>query len=184
MTRAEAAKLIRKWKGSTPAMRLAFLVWWVVVIPATAFGQPLAVDRITPQLPTSAERLAADIVSWATVATAVALDTKVSWDSADRGHAFRMQGARVLVTYAAVLTAKRLIGRTRPCAPSCGADNPNFSFFSGHTTLAFSTVGGPRLAVSLPLAISTGGLRIAAGKHWLTDVLTGAGVGLLTSRLR
>ncbi len=50
--------------------------------------------------------------------------------------------------------------------------------------VGFSTVGSSRLAFSLPLAIGTGGLRVAAGKHWVSDVLVGAGVGLLTSRIR
>jgi membrane-associated phospholipid phosphatase len=53
-----------------------------------------------------------------------------------------------------------------------------------HTALAFSAVGGKRLAFTLPLAISTGGLRVAAGKHYVTDVLTGAAIGYATSFIR
>lgn len=73
-------------------------------------------------------------------------------------------------------------------------DNPsddNLSFFSGHTTLAFAiatsagtinTLRGYRLAplvwgAGLTMAVSVGYLRIAADKHYLSDVLTGAVVG-------
>jgi membrane-associated phospholipid phosphatase len=70
------------------------------------------------------------------------------------------------------------------------ADN-NLSFFSGHTTLAFTlatavgtvaTMRGYKFApftwpILLPIAAFTGYLRIAADKHYATDVLTGAVVG-------
>lgn len=97
---------------------------------------------------------------------------------------FELQALRTGVTYGLVGLAKWLLPRERPCAPACGIDGADQSFFSGHTAIAFSTVGGPRLAFSLPLAIGTGNLRVAAGKHWITDVLVGAGVGLATSRIR
>jgi membrane-associated phospholipid phosphatase len=67
----------------------------------------------------------------------------------------------------------------------------NLSFYSGHTSLAFSTVAaaatvaslrGYRSApwvwgVGLAGAAGVGYLRIAADKHYLTDVLTGAVLG-------
>ncbi len=67
----------------------------------------------------------------------------------------------------------------------------NLSFFSGHTTLAFSlavsagTVASMRdydlapliWGVGLTSAAATGYLRIAADKHYTTDVLVGAAVG-------
>ncbi len=70
------------------------------------------------------------------------------------------------------------------------ADN-NLSFYSGHTTLAFSLATSTAMvaslrgyslapvlwAVGLPLAAFTGYLRIAADKHYLTDVLVGAMLG-------
>ena len=96
---------------------------------------------------------------------------------------------------------KLLVGRERPfvhaLAPdeklqtASPADN-NVSFYSGHTTETFAlaaasgTIGelhGYRWA---PVAWGVGGalagvtayLRIAADKHWLTDVLVGAVVGI------
>jgi membrane-associated phospholipid phosphatase len=67
----------------------------------------------------------------------------------------------------------------------------NLSFFSGHTTLAFAvatsagmvnTLRGYRLAplvwsAGLTMAVSVGYLRIAADKHYFSDVMTGAVVG-------
>jgi membrane-associated phospholipid phosphatase len=73
---------------------------------------------------------------------------------------------------------------TKPSQPS---DN-NLSFFSGHTTLGFSaavsagmvaTLRGYKAApyiwaTGMTLAVATGYLRIAADKHYFTDVMTGA----------
>jgi membrane-associated phospholipid phosphatase len=67
----------------------------------------------------------------------------------------------------------------------------NLSFYSGHTSLAFSLVVAAGTvselrgyrhttwlwAVGLPLAASVGLLRMGADKHYLTDVLTGAVLG-------
>lgn len=77
--------------------------------------------------------------------------------------------------------------RSSTAAPT---DN-NLSFYSGHTTLAFSlatsaatvaTLRGYRWApvlwaVGLPVAAFVGYLRIAADKHYFTDVVTGALLG-------
>lgn len=156
----------------------------LILLCAVPAGAQTPVDRWAPSLPTKAERTTADIASWGTVLADVVLDARASWQSPRRLRAFELQGARVAVTYGAVFIAKQLVHRMRPCALDCGLDNPRFSFYSAHTALAFSTLGGPRLSVSLPLAVSTGGLRVAAGKHWLTDVLTGAAAGALTSRIR
>ena len=76
------------------------------------------------------------------------------------------------------------------------ADN-DLSFFSGHTSVAFAlataagtvtTMRGYRWApavwsVGLVAASATGYLRIAADKHWLTDVLVGAAVGSIVGLL-
>ncbi|HEX7412349.1 MAG TPA: phosphatase PAP2 family protein [Bacteroidales bacterium] len=70
--------------------------------------------------------------------------------------------------------------------------NPNRSFFSGHTTTAFSiatviaeeykeTIWVP--VVSYSLATCAGLSRIHDNAHWASDVLTGALVGYLTGKL-
>jgi hypothetical protein len=167
---------------------MKFLAPLLVIVsllcPSPAAAQAVAIDHWTHALPTATERQVADLASWGTVVAAVALDTKASWDSTDRGRAFKLQAVRLGITIGAAQLVKVLTHRDRPCTPSCGIDSPNSSFYSLHTALAFQTLGGPRLTFALPLSISTGGLRIAAGKHWLTDVLVGAAAGAATSRIR
>ncbi len=95
--------------------------------------------------------------------------------------------------------AKLLVARRRPFVNArtpaervarSDADD-DLSFYSGHASLAFSVVvAAGTLATlhrspyarwvwsaGLPLAALTGYLRIAADKHYLTDVLTGAALG-------
>ncbi len=95
---------------------------------------------------------------------------------------------------------KFLAGRERPFVHAlpedekARTDHPadnNLSFYSGHTSLAFSmavsagtvaTMRGYRgaryvWAVGLPLALLSGYLRIAADRHYLSDVVVGAALG-------
>jgi len=112
----------------------------------------------------------------------------------------------LLVVEAAVVAAdvtqltKMLVGRERPFVHSLPperkplTDQPSdndLSFFSGHTAEAFAlaaaagTIGTMRGYRWAPLAWGVGGavaattayLRIAADKHWLTDVVVGMVVG-------
>ena len=86
-----------------------------------------------------------------------------------------------------VYTAKRLVGRERP-------DGSNFhSFPSGHTALAFTaaeflhqeyghksvwiSIGGYGIASFIGLA------RVYRNKHWVSDVIAGAGVGILSTKI-
>ncbi len=95
---------------------------------------------------------------------------------------------------------KFAIGRERPfvhvLAPPARANSPesadnNTSFPSGHATLAFALATSSSeiarlrgyteapwlLRVGLPLAALTAYFRVASDKHYLTDVVAGAGVG-------
>lgn len=156
---------------------------WMLLLVGCLMAMPVQAEP-NFQLRSATARRAADVASWVTVAAVTAGDVKASWDCPDRRQCFLLQGARVGAVYAAVFAVKFAVHRARPCKPDCGSDNPDLSFFSGHTALAFTARGGPRLALMLPLAISTGGLRVAAGKHWATDTLAGAGAGLLASLIR
>jgi membrane-associated phospholipid phosphatase len=93
--------------------------------------------------------------------------------------------------------AKMTVGRQRPFVryripdPRLVAVEDNMSFYSGHASLSFSlavasgTVASMRgyryapiiWASGLTAATLTGYLRIAADRHYLTDVLTGAAIG-------
>lgn len=86
-----------------------------------------------------------------------------------------------------VLTMKKTIDVSRP-------DNSNNqSFPSGHTATAF--VGAHILfkeyqesspwigASGYVVATATGALRVINKKHWLSDVITGAGIGILSAEM-
>ncbi|MCP3103219.1 phosphatase PAP2 family protein [Myxococcus sp. K15C18031901] len=105
-----------------------------------------------------------------------------------------------LIATLANQTVKFIAGRERPFVHvlpedqkrlTAHPDDNNLSFYSGHTSLAFSlvvsagTVAALRgydhqawiWAVGLPVATSVGLLRMGADKHYLTDVATGAVLG-------
>ena len=130
----------------------------------------------------------------------------VTWLSKGRGDVARRLVAVDVEAFAvnALLTSvvQRAVGRERPFALGCGTvghaactspDDRNTSFFSGHTSFAFTAAtllcfqhgrldlygDGDRFVCPAALAVAslTGLLRIGADRHWATDVLTGAAVG-------
>ncbi len=152
----------------------------------------------------SAPALASDILAFGVLPAAALgvdfLSRSGDWNGALDDATLIVQG--VAASAAANQLVKFTAGRRRPYAhadPRPFADDPdqNVSFYSGHTALAFSTVvststvmyrrGSPYapwvLGIGLPAAAGVGVLRIAADKHYLTDVLTGALVGSAISFL-
>lgn len=112
---------------------------------------------------------------------------------------------RGILTVVESLTATALIGQTIKVATA--RERPSFhyqspanldetkdrytSFISGHSAQAFAAVASTARATAarhrptkwlwlsgVPLAAATGYFRIAADRHYLTDTLAGAGVGL------
>lgn len=91
-----------------------------------------------------------------------------------------------LTTAIIVQSIKRGVGKQRP-------DGTSNAFPSGHTSQAFvgATVlfqefktTSPILAYSgFAFATATGAFRIMNNKHWLSDVVTGAGIGILVVNL-
>lgn len=86
-----------------------------------------------------------------------------------------------------VYTLKNTTHKMRP-------DNSNdHSFPSGHTATAFMTATmltkeygskTPWIGIgAYSVATATGVMRIANNKHWLSDVLTGAGIGIISTEL-
>ena len=109
----------------------------------------------------------------------------------------------LLVATTVTLSLQHLVARERPFVQECRA-NPSLadcsggskykSFPSGHTTAAFAAValecfhhgyldtahtgwGAAACPVTIVAASITGVLRIAADRHWATDVLAGAAIG-------
>lgn len=86
-----------------------------------------------------------------------------------------------------VLSLKKVTHELRPDA------SDSYSFPSGHTALAFTGAGlldrefgevNPLIPIGgYAMATSTGILRMTNDKHWLSDVLVGAGIGLLSTEV-
>lgn len=132
---------------------------------------------------------------------AMELGRGIDDDSLERGLAY---GGAVGATAIAAGLTKIIVRRPRPYTYSRDpklqaftrtAHGNEHSFFSGHTSLAFAAVTSGAVlhgsqvdressrlaiwAVGGALAASTGVLRIRAGKHFPTDVVTGAVVGTI-----
>jgi membrane-associated phospholipid phosphatase len=96
-------------------------------------------------------------------------------------------GMAELIQSSVVASIKKISGETRPNGES------NQSFPSGHTSNAFTGAEFMRLEYKdvspwygiygYLLAASTGFLRMYNNKHWLSDVLAGAGTGILSTDL-
>jgi len=108
----------------------------------------------------------------------------------------RLTGRAVLesVLYASLLTQvlKMTLGRSRPYQNTGARDfhglafsNAQWSFPSGHTTIAFATSASLSVRLKRPLATAalftlallTTGQRLYDDQHWLSDTLFGAAIG-------
>lgn len=86
--------------------------------------------------------------------------------------------AAIGITVAIAEVVKHVAHRTRPD----GSDDK--SFFSEHTALAAIPIGLlPRSKTAVVLSFSVGVGRIAAQKHYASDVAVGAAVGWLAGRI-
>ena len=96
-------------------------------------------------------------------------------------------GLSELIMGATVVTVKKFSGETRPD----GSDQ--YSFPSGHTAAAFAAAEfmrqeykdvSPWYAVAgYAMAAATGYLRMYNNKHWIGDVVAGAGIGIMSTKL-
>jgi len=84
------------------------------------------------------------------------------------------EALRVVAAAALAEAAKVLVQRERPDGSG------DVSFYSMHTSIACAAVLSSRTWALCP---AVGYLRIAADKHWLTDVAAGAGAGALMLRI-
>lgn len=124
---------------------------------------------------------------------------------------FIMYGESSLAAGLVTVATQGLAGRARPlvqaCGPGgeydphCGSSQQSRSFLAGHVSMAANTAaltcvnqahlplygrgaGGPVACVSLGFAAgAVGALRIMADKHWASDVLAGAALGVATGAL-
>jgi membrane-associated phospholipid phosphatase len=110
----------------------------------------------------------------ALVISGIGLATIDAWRAPRRGRALTCLAVEHAVTIAATEILKRAVGRRRPD----GTDA--LSMPAGHTALAaLNTRAGWRAS----LTVGVGWGRQAAGRHYATDVLAGAGIGFLADRI-
>lgn len=117
----------------------------------------------------------ADVASYGAVAAQLTLDSVHSWRSPHRRTELKQEAWRVGLTVSISEIVKRLVHEKRPD----GSDDK--SFFSEHTALAASAQGW-KLEIGIPLTGGTAVGRVVARKHYVWDVLVGAGVGTLVER--
>jgi hypothetical protein len=96
-------------------------------------------------------------------------------------------GLSELIAGTAVFTVKKFSGETRPD----GSDQ--YSFPSGHTAAAFAAAEFMRQeykdvspwygVAGYAMAATTGYLRMYNNKHWASDVVAGAGIGIMSTKL-
>lgn len=149
---------------------------------------------------------AADVTAGATIAASAAITFMMP--KTDRFGYMNLLTQNIWMTGNSVQLVKILVQRSRPYTNSAAYQNlgnkdDNYSFFSGHSAITASaattallyafrnsqsntiryTASGAGL-----LALTTATLRILAGKHYPTDVITGilfgTGVSLLNWQLR
>lgn len=155
---------------------LSLVILLAVAAPAQA--------EVRWQLPSEGGRKAADIASWGTLFANIGLETYDAWkcEGRDRKSCLLSEALKLGTTAVTVFIGKSSYHRARPCAPDCGNTQANTSFPSGHSAMAWQAVGGgPHVGVNISLAGATSALRVLAGKHYPTDVLAGAGIGLTAS---
>lgn len=134
----------------------------------------------------------------------LALDTLLAWRDGTLLETMPIDVVLIIeATFGALMlnqVVKFLVARARPytidASPEllASARDPKdhyLSFFSGHTTFSFAlaaaagtvmTLRGYRLSwlswvVGVPLAVTTSLLRLAADKHWMSDILVGMTIG-------
>lgn len=155
-----------------------------ILLLSLTLSSPLAAQNRFA-LPTQAERNVADIGSYATVAVPMALDALSCRDSADKQKCFGMMAVRDATTFVVAQLLKRAFHQSRPCAPSCGIDNPNEGMPSMHMAFVVSALGGNKsAALNYSMILGTTAGRYASNKHDKWQILAGVGLGALTSRIR
>lgn len=147
-------------------MRIVLVVLLLVPFVASASAQEPTPFKWAPE-----HRRLAGLISDGLLGVQLTADTIHSLREPDKWVAVRCQSMRYGAVFGSTEAAKRLVHRRRPD----GSDDK--SFFSMHTALAFSASGW-KVEVGIPLGAGVAYGRMAADKHYLTDVIIGAAAGL------
>ncbi len=146
-----------------------------LVVVLVSLASPVTAQEPTPFRWPTHEAIPAHI-SDALIGFQLGAEAVHTWRAADRGRALRCQGLRTALTLAASEGLKRIVKRERP------NHYDRKSFPSLHTALGAVSAGWrPEIGASITVGIAWG--RQASGWHYATDVLVGAGIGLLATRV-
>lgn len=149
-------------------MRVAPLGLLVVLAPSAVYAQEPTPLRWQEHASVPAR------ISDGLVAGQLGFAVMDAWRDERRGRAFACLAAENGAAILATELLKRAVRRQRPDA------SDRLSFPSGHTAMAVVN-GAPGWRYSLSVGVGWG--RQAAGKHYATDVLAGAGIGFAASRI-
>jgi len=151
---------------------MTWLTILMVLLSGAAYAQPSIDKSVRNSLAWDKDnQRKADIISTVLVATSLAVPCTVKDMRADsRWTCLENEGIRVGISIAAAELVKHFVHRTRPN----GSDNK--SFYSEHTTIACAATLHTKAWEFCP---AVGYLRVAANKHWVSDVGTGAAAGAL-----
>lgn len=120
------------------------------------------------------DKKTANTISNVLVASQLTLNTIHSLKSNNKGHALKCQALELATTIGVAEVTKLMVHRWRP------DHSNNKSFFSEHTAISSVSTGW---SFQIGLTIGTGITRMGANKHYLSDVIVGAGVGFAASRI-
>lgn len=121
-------------------------------------------------------REAAARISDVLVYTNMGAEAWKNFKADDRKRALGCQALREAVSIGITEIVKRSVNRNRPDL------SDHRSFFSGHATQAAVNTGW-NFKISIPIALGVTYLRPAANKHYVSDVVVGAGVGFLSRKV-
>jgi membrane-associated phospholipid phosphatase len=135
------------------------------------------------------------IVSYANIFSLGVYATGLATDSDDIRRTGRLLFESISYSGISVMAIRYIFGRSRPYPGNSPTDfnwfetsNEIQSFPSGHTTVAFALstvlaeeIGGVWARIAFyGLASMTGYARVRNNQHWFSDVVVGAGLGLVT----
>jgi membrane-associated phospholipid phosphatase len=188
------------------------LIGLLLIAAAHADSKPIGIDAISPFSYRPVPAVASDVLLGSAGVAAFGVAVR-DWKMGGSAGALGGTTSSIVLTMAATEVTKRASDRRRPytwdasrpqfrasgyCASGPPADDCK-SFFSGHTSMlatsSFSAAEALRVSgelgdrVWLPyaaagtLTLGMGALRVAAGKHYISDVAVGAAIGTATGVL-
>ncbi|MCM1028419.1 MAG: phosphatase PAP2 family protein [Pseudoflavonifractor sp.] len=183
---ADSTAMVAFERASHPAIKPLVLPASLIALGAVGAATDWGVDREVADPLSSYDRRyrVADYLQWTPYAISLGAEYiggKARCVLADRA---LLSASSFIILEAITQPLKRFAHRERPDRSDC------HSFPSGHTATAFAGAELCRLAYGDALgcgayliASSVGILRIAANRHYFSDCLAGAGIGLLSARL-